>query len=277
MARIDFFRILQSSSGIHYASQKDQTAFQRVMGGFLTAEAPSNYSLYEVCKNKGNSYSFSQDGSSTHQFLNLEKLVSGVEWILLNSAFRAMSCLGLHCGAVHRNGCTILIPGHSGSGKSTLILGFLLQGWTLISDEMTPIDTSNSMICGFPRSICIKEPSLDLFRSLDRHDLFEKNDYTYRMENVICVSPLAFPHLAENVCVKATALVFPSKTRSSTPSVKEMTKAGALARLSEHTIGREKFPTDLLRILAPIVDQSSCFELQSGPLESTLNLIESSI
>lgn len=58
----------------------------------------------------------------------------------------------------------IILPAPPGSGKSTLCASLMLDGWRLLSDELTLIDTSSGLIQGFPRPVSLKNASIDLIR-----------------------------------------------------------------------------------------------------------------
>ena len=66
--------------------------------------------------------------------------------------------LPLHaaCLAPPDGGRAIAIAGHSGAGKSTLAADLLRRGWSLLSDDVTPIYAENGQIIAWPGRAVLK-------------------------------------------------------------------------------------------------------------------------
>lgn len=71
----------------------------------------------------------------------------------------------IHAAVLEKNGKAVIFPAPPGSGKSTLTAYLMLNGWRLLSDEMTIIETNTGLICPSVRPICLKNNSIDLVKS----------------------------------------------------------------------------------------------------------------
>lgn len=74
---------------------------------------------------------------------------------LLGSAFGALlfqrGYLVLHGNAIRVGDQCLITVGRSGAGKSTLAAGFLQRGYSLLADDVVPIDAHCRAVPGFPR------------------------------------------------------------------------------------------------------------------------------
>lgn len=81
--------------------------------------------------------------------------------------------LWIHAGAVARDGGALLLAGASGEGKSTLSTMLCDRGWSLLSDDISPLRTSDPRVLPFlqtpVRRIGVgREISRDNLHTLDR-------------------------------------------------------------------------------------------------------------
>lgn len=86
----------------------------------------------------------------------------GMNWCV---AGQKHNYLLLHGAVLEKNGEAIIFPAPPGSGKSTLCAYLSHTGWRLLSDEMTVIDLGTGAVMPFVRPICLKNNSIELFRS----------------------------------------------------------------------------------------------------------------
>jgi tetratricopeptide (TPR) repeat protein len=63
----------------------------------------------------------------------------------------------VHAGALQRDGRAALVIGGTGRGKSTLVLGALLDGWSVISDDLVVVCASPSgpLVTGIPKPLLV--------------------------------------------------------------------------------------------------------------------------
>ena len=91
-----------------------------------------------------------------------------VRLYILGSAFAAIleqrAFLVLHAACVAKKGRAILLMGKSGSGKSTLVAHLATQGYDILSDDLTAINSHDGKLFAYPSMPFIKldQTSLDL-------------------------------------------------------------------------------------------------------------------
>lgn len=78
-----------------------------------------------------------------------------VRVFLLGSALGALlfqrGHLVLHGNAIRIGDQCMICVGHSGAGKSTLAAGFMQRGYSILADDVVPVDADCNAIPGFPR------------------------------------------------------------------------------------------------------------------------------
>lgn len=97
--------------------------------------------------------------------------------------------LPLHGSAIMRDGKAYLIVGDSGAGKSTLASTLILKGWSLLSDDVIPIQLINGIayvVPSYPQQKLWDESIKKLGLSVTSyHPLFEReNKYAIPVQNV---------------------------------------------------------------------------------------------
>lgn len=74
---------------------------------------------------------------------------------LLGSAFGALlfqrGFLVLHGNAIKVGNQCMICVGDSGAGKSTLAAGLMQRGYSILSDDVVPVDSEHRALSGFPR------------------------------------------------------------------------------------------------------------------------------
>jgi hypothetical protein len=57
----------------------------------------------------------------------------------------------MHGNAIQIGDQAMICVGHSGAGKSTLATGFMRRGYSILADDVIPIDANCNALPGFPR------------------------------------------------------------------------------------------------------------------------------
>ncbi len=276
MCPIDRYRILSYEIGLRYPSQAVADVFRHFLGGFSIpnpspVHSPAFYDILE--DSEGGAYRAIRDGAPLGTYRSLSHLVSQVESAILSAAFEAMPYLGLHAGVAAHGEKTLLLPGFSGAGKTSLVLGLLLKGWTLLSDEAAPVRPDTSEIIPFLRVLCVKNRSLDLFRGLDRDGLLDRPDTVLRVSGTLCIAARRFTGAPPDRSFAVDTIVFPTYVEGSEPVLNEISRARGLSLLMQHAFNRNAFSGQSLHILGRLVERAACFELRSSALNDALNLV----
>ncbi|MCZ6632714.1 MAG: hypothetical protein O7G87_04865 [bacterium] len=268
----DHFRIIDHPVSLRYPSATVAQAFRHILCGFSTPDNTHTLSPFDIQERQSH-FRVTQNNILVGTYQNLPTLVTSLEFLLHQQALAHMSELGIHAGAVAKDNRVLMLPGHSGAGKTTLVLGLLLLGWSLFTDEMALIHTQTPNIRPFPRVLCIKHESLKLFRPLDHHNLLEHPESVLRLNDIDCISPIHFPIHPPTGFGPASWIIFSGYQAGTKPRLKEMAKAQALTRLLQHISNKGQLTQSGLRTLGNLIENTRCFELQAGPLRQTLDLI----
>ena len=274
MAATHCYRILGETIGIRFPSDAVADTFRHALAGFESSHTSPGAHPYEIqTGRRPGTFSSRIKVCTPTEYSSLFELVAGMERTVLSAAYSHMDAPGVHAGAVTRNGLTILIPGNPGSGKTSLVLGLLLNGWTLLSDEIAPVDTKTSQIGPFPRALWIKPGGMDVVVGVDSKGLLGKPEVARRIGGVHCVTPTAFPVAADGETSSVTSVVFPSVDRNLEARIDSVPRSEALGRLMDLTFNRDRFPGGGMDLLGDLVAGADCYTLTSGSLRHSVDLV----
>lgn len=201
------------------------------------------------------------------------ELLPYVEWAINWEVPRLLPrCLHLHASALCVNGHGIILPGASGSGKSTLAAGLLTRGWQYLCDEFAIIDPHTFHVLPYPRALCIKKPSFPAIASVGlathgRHHLKGTKGY------VGFIQPARLRSNALASACPVRIIVFPRYTPGAAPRLRSVHRAEAAFALHHVCFNLLDHRTPALEIIAQLVRGADCYELVSGELRATCDLV----
>lgn len=266
------YRIIDDPVSLRCKSETVARTFRHILGGFFDPSPTDTPPPYVIGQTQDRYRVIHQD-CLVGEYQDLSTLTTHLEWRLHHQALSHMSEQGLHAGAVVKDNRVLLLPGHSGTGKTTLVLGLLLSGWALLSDEIALIHPQTGYIRPFPRVLCVKHESLKLFGALDRLHGLEKPGAVVRLNEVDCVSPVPFPIHPEVDFHNTPLIIFSHYQVDAQPRLEEISAAHALGRLIRYTLDGHPLTQQGLDSLGGLVEHARCFDLQAGHLLPTLDLI----
>ena len=170
-----------------------------------------------------------------------------------------------HAAAVALDGRGYLFPASRGRGKSTLAWALLHHGFRYLSDELGPIDPAGLTVAPYSRAICLKEnpsPPYDApTGQIDDHPILH-----------VPVSSLDRPPFSDPIPVEGA--FFPRfDPRAMRPTVREIGTAAAAARLYANALNPLAHPGIGLDAALRIASQIPCYELTTGDLQATCELV----
>ena len=274
MCQTDTYSVLGCEICLQYSSEAVARTFRHLLSGFPAADAPPSSAPYEIHEDSDKGvYLARKEGSCLGKFSNLLDLVSFTEWKILQNVLREVPFLGIHAGVVAREDRTILFPGSSGVGKTSIVLGLVLQGWTFLSDEIAPVQKETCRVHPFPRVINLKREAFDMFRTLDRANVLNAPGTIMNIDGVSCVTPKRFNLALCGFSAKVDLIVFPAYEKGSQTSIAEISRAKCASLLMQHTANLKNSPGDALKILGTVAEGARCFQLRSGSLDASLELV----
>lgn len=202
------------------------------------------------------------------------ELLPYVEWAINWEVPRLLPhCLHLHASALAIDGMGVILPGASGSGKSTLTAGLVSCGWHYLCDEFAIIDPATMHVQPYPRALCIKKPSFGAIASVGlathgRHHLKGTKGY------VGFISPQQVRPDAVGRACPVNYVIFPKYVSGAAPQLKRLHRAEAAFALHSVCFNLLDCRTPALDVIARLVRNAECFELISGELRATCQVVQ---
>lgn len=177
---------------------------------------------------------------------------------------RPYGCYGLHACGLERSGVGVLLVGASGSGKTTTSLSLVQSGWQYLSDDavlLTSLADDIVKATAFRRGFSCTPETLVRFPDLTGDSDFGDPD------GKRVVHPGDTFGSFTTTCVPSL-IVFPKVTAASQTTLRPLTAADSLIRLSQQSAG---IMTDAavsqrqLELLKNLTEQTQSFELLLGP------------
>lgn len=180
----------------------------------------------------------------------------GLNWAVANHYH---DYLILHAAVVEKNGSALVLPAPPGSGKSTLCALLVLNGWRLLSDEMTVIDINTGEVTPFVRPICLKNDSIPLIRAAFPDVYLSKTAVDTQKGNVAHIRPPKSSIEQAKIKAKIAAIVFPSFQGGEKTTLEYIPQTSALTRLVENAFNFDLFGRDGFELLSNIVKESLAY------------------
>jgi HprK-related kinase A len=185
----------------------------------------------------------------------------GMNWCV---AQRPLGWLVMHGAVLARDGAAVVMPGFPGAGKSTLCASLaFIEGWRLLSDELTLLDPADGLLVPHPRPISLKNGSIDVVAGFPGARLGP----TYHDTRKGSITHAAFPRISLDAAAqraRATWIVFPRFEAGTTLQVTRISRVEAFTLISEQSFNRERMGAPGFDALCAMLDHVSCHELVFG-------------
>jgi HprK-related kinase A len=183
----------------------------------------------------------------------------------------------IHAAVLEVDGAGVIFPAEPGSGKTTLSAAMVHSGWRYLSDEFALIDPDTLRLQPYPKALCVKEGSYPI---LDQLGLRTKRRRDYdkgRKGKVTFVRPAELSSDPIGDACPVKHIVFCHYDGRAKPSIEPISRAEAVLRLNEQSFNFHKFRAKGIGILAEVVRGAKCYELWSGPIRETCDLLRSTV
>lgn len=178
---------------------------------------------------------------------------------------RRPDLLFVHAAALARHGRAVLLAADSGGGKSTTSWAALHHGFTLLSDELAPVDPRSLAVLPHPRAVCLKA------RPPRPYTLPAG---TLRSTGGFHVPAVRLPRPPGRRPVPLAAIVFVAyRPDLDRPELRAIGPAEAAARLYSHTLNPLAHPEDGLAPAAAVAKRVPAYVLFSNDLPETCALL----
>ncbi|WP_395699853.1 HprK-related kinase A [Aquabacterium sp.] len=191
----------------------------------------------------------------------------GMNWCV---AQRPMGWLVMHGAVLAREGAALVMPGFPGAGKSTLCASLaFIEGWRLLSDEMTVLDPADGLLLPHPRPISLKNNSIDVVAAFPEARLGPIYRDTRKGTITHAACPPASLRQADQRA-RAAWIVFPRFEAGATLRIEQLSRVEAFTLISEQSFNGERMGAPGFEALCAMLDHVSCHELVYGSTEQGL-------
>ncbi len=185
----------------------------------------------------------------------------GMNWCV---AQRPLGWLVLHAAVLARDGAAIVMPGFPGAGKSTLCASLaFVEGWRLLSDELTILDPADGLLVPHPRPISLKNASIDIVGAFPDARLGPIYHDTRKGSITHAACPAA-SRAAAAERARATWIVFPRFEAGAPLQSARVSRVEAFTLISEQSFNRDRMGAIGFDALCAMLDGATCHELIYG-------------
>jgi hypothetical protein len=175
----------------------------------------------------------------------------------------------LHAAALGSSGRAFLLVAPSGNGKSTITWALLHHGFRYLSDELAPLNLTKLEVQPYPHAICLKE------KPPAPYDL---PDQAVRTVSTVHVPIPQLPGGAIYNPMTVTAVFFLEyRSGRNPPIVRRVSRAESAARLFANALNPLAHAEDGLAGAVAIAQRVPSFQLRSGELRPTCELIAAAL
>lgn len=204
--------------------------------------------------------------SQSHAFLEW-----GMNWCV---AATEANWLIIHAAILAKDDQAIVFPAPPGSGKSTLTAYLALNGWRLLSDEMTIIELNTCKAIPFVRPISLKNNSISLVKSWFPDVIMSDIAKDTTKGDVAHVK--APSESIANAKRKATikAIVFPKYNAAKVLDIYELNQSNTFMQLAKNAFNYNVIGEDAFSTISHIVEKCPGFEIEYNDVEEVESFLQ---
>lgn len=194
----------------------------------------------------------------------------GLNWCM---ASRPLGYLTIHAAVVAKGEDALVLPGFPGAGKSTLCASLVfLDGWRLLSDELTLLDIDSGTLHPHPRPINLKNRSIDIVSGFPGARIGPRYHDT-RKGTVALAAPTEESVRAAEKTAHCRWIAFPTYAPEEKSWCEELSRAEAFALIAEQSFNKDRLGATGFHALCAMLDGARCYEIGYRSTEEALSLI----
>lgn len=180
----------------------------------------------------------------------------------------------LHAAVLQKGDVGLVIPGGPGFGKTTLAAALIKRGWNYASDEFALIDPQTIELASFPKSLSIKPGSVKLLQD-EGIDIAALPRFHRIDKGAIRCLPATYIRkdaLLDRVIPRL--LIFPQLDSNAKPCIRELPRGLAAMNCLRRCFNFSRWGPTAMETVAQLCERCVCYELTSGDLSETCQLID---
>ena len=169
-------------------------------------------------------------------------------------------------GATLQDGAVVL-PAEMNAGKTTLVAGLILDGFSLLTDELVALNLKTGLVDPYPRPLNVGIGSWDLLPSLRPADRDEAQPIPERLWHVDVTS------IRSDIVARPAPIrwvITPSFERGAATQLYPLSRSATVELLHENTFNRHRFGGTGIRALIAAVKGARGARLINGDLASAV-------
>ncbi|RMG34769.1 MAG: HprK-related kinase A [Gammaproteobacteria bacterium] len=196
----------------------------------------------------------------------------GLNWVISNHAHQFIM---LHAAVVEKNGRALVLPGEPGAGKSTLCAALMLEGWRLLSDEITLIRPGTREAWPLCRPASLKNASIELIRARYPEAVLGPVVDATSKGRVTHLKPA--PDSIERMEVPApiTWFVFPRYDSASETNLIPRSRADSFLDVARNAFNYSHHGERGFSTVQQILSHAACYSLHYSDLDEALSVLDS--
>lgn len=191
----------------------------------------------------------------------------GLNWCVTSNCH---TWITVHSAVLERHGRALILPAPPGSGKSTLCAALLMNGWRLLSDEMTLLDPATGFVTPSPRPVSLKNESIDIIRKLAPGVVMGPVAFDTMKGNVAHMRvPLDSLRRASETSLPAW-VVFPRYTPGAPATLIARGKAASFMQLAENSFNQNVHGRRGFEALSDLIARCDCYDFSYSRLDDAI-------
>lgn len=215
---------------------------------------------------------FFDGGSIVHPF-PLQHATAMLEWGM-NWCISAHinTYLIIHAAVIEKQGVAAVLPAPPGSGKSTLCASLMLEGWRLLSDELTLIRLDNVNAVPIPRPVSLKNQSIEIIQNRYPQAVFGVVSSDTVKGTVSHLKPTVDSIRNQTMECPIAWVIFPKYSEKAETSLTQQSKAQAFLDVADNSFNYSKLGETGFNVLKQVIDHAACYRFEYSNLDEALKV-----